>query len=100
MPRKLKPTAGSLVPSPDARPAAPVRLVADLRKLVNESRQAVAQTVNTALVWLYWNVGNRIRDDILKQKRADSFDGVEGIDRVSWKRFSIPNLSRIRREGH
>jgi predicted nuclease of restriction endonuclease-like (RecB) superfamily len=27
--------------------------------------------VNTALVWLYWNIGKRIREDILKQKRAE-----------------------------
>jgi predicted nuclease of restriction endonuclease-like (RecB) superfamily len=39
--------------------------------MIEESRQAVAQTVNTALVWLYWNIGRRIREDILKQKRAE-----------------------------
>lgn len=50
---------------------APVKLIADLRKMIEESRQAVAQTVNTALVWLYWNIGRRIREDILKQKRAE-----------------------------
>ncbi len=51
--------------------AAPKKLLADLRKMIDESRQAVAQTVNTALVGLYWNVGTRIREDILKQKRAE-----------------------------
>lgn len=50
---------------------APAKLIADLRKLIEESRQAVAQTVNTALVWMYWNIGKRIREDILKQKRAE-----------------------------
>jgi predicted nuclease of restriction endonuclease-like (RecB) superfamily len=49
----------------------PQKLIADLRKMIDESRQAVAQTVNTALVWLYWNIGKRIREDILKQKRAE-----------------------------
>jgi predicted nuclease of restriction endonuclease-like (RecB) superfamily len=49
----------------------PARLLGDLRKLIDESRQAVAQTVNSALVQLYWNIGTRIRRDILKQKRAD-----------------------------
>jgi predicted nuclease of restriction endonuclease-like (RecB) superfamily len=38
--------------------------------MIDESRQAVAHTVNAALVWLYWNVGSRVRQDILKQKRA------------------------------
>jgi hypothetical protein len=30
----------------------------------------VAQQVNSALVLLYWRVGRRIREDILKEKRA------------------------------
>jgi predicted nuclease of restriction endonuclease-like (RecB) superfamily len=49
----------------------PRKLIADLRKLIDESRQAVARTVNTALVWLYWNIGKRIQEDILKEKRAE-----------------------------
>lgn len=51
--------------------ALPRRLVADLRKMIDESRQAVAQTVNTALVWLYWSIGRRIHADMLQQKRAE-----------------------------
>lgn len=47
------------------------RLVSDLRKLIEQSRQEVAQTVNSALVWLYWNIGKRIREDVLKNKRAE-----------------------------
>lgn len=39
--------------------------------MIDQSRQAVAQTVNTALVWLYWNIGKRIREDILKHQRAE-----------------------------
>ena len=54
-----------------AGPKLSQRLVGDLRKMIDESRQAVAQTVNAALVWLYWNVGQRIREDVLKQKRAE-----------------------------
>lgn len=48
----------------------PKKLVADLRKMIDESRQVVAQTVNSALVWLYWNIGKRIREDVLQNKRA------------------------------
>ncbi len=43
----------------------------DLRELINDSRQRVAQALNAALVLLYWQVGQRIRTDILKEKRAD-----------------------------
>jgi predicted nuclease of restriction endonuclease-like (RecB) superfamily len=46
-------------------------LFQDLRSLIIEARQDVARQVNSALVLLYWQVGNRIRQDILKEKRAD-----------------------------
>jgi predicted nuclease of restriction endonuclease-like (RecB) superfamily len=45
-------------------------LLTDLRSLISEARQQVASTVNTALVALHWHVGNRIRRDLLKEKRA------------------------------
>jgi predicted nuclease of restriction endonuclease-like (RecB) superfamily len=43
----------------------------DLRRLIAEARQDVAREVNSALVLLYWRVGQRIRQDILKEKRAE-----------------------------
>ena len=46
-------------------------LLSDLRELIAEARQDVARQVNSALVMLYWRVGNRIRQDILKEKRAE-----------------------------
>ncbi len=45
-------------------------LFEDLRVLIIEARQDVARQVNSALVLLYWRVGKRIRQDILKEKRA------------------------------
>ncbi len=46
-------------------------LLRDLRTLIVEARQDVARNVNSALVLLYWRVGKRIRQDILKGKRAE-----------------------------
>ena len=46
-------------------------LLGDLRRLIAEARQDVARQVNSALVLLYWRVGKRIRQDILKEKRAE-----------------------------
>jgi len=46
-------------------------LFQDLRSLIIEARQDVARQVNSALVLLYWRVGQRIRQDILKEKRAE-----------------------------
>ena len=45
-------------------------LFKDLRELIAAARQDVARQVNSALVLLYWRVGKRIRQDILKEKRA------------------------------
>jgi len=48
----------------------PKALLKDLRDLIATARQDVARQVNAALVLLYWRVGKRIRQDILKEKRA------------------------------
>ena len=46
-------------------------LVNELRDLIQETRSGVAQAVNSALVQLYWQIGTRIRTEILKNERAD-----------------------------
>ena len=45
-------------------------LLTEVRGLILEARQRVAQTVNAGLTLLYWHVGARIRKDVLKEKRA------------------------------
>ena len=42
----------------------------DVRELILAARQTVAQSVNSALVLLYWQIGVRIRREVLKEKRA------------------------------
>ncbi len=46
-------------------------LTSDIRRLIETARHNVAVTVNAGLTLLYWQIGNRIRQDILKEKRAD-----------------------------
>lgn len=46
-------------------------LLNDLRRMIDETRQAVSTKVNVALTMLYWNVGRRIREDVLQEKRAE-----------------------------
>jgi len=46
-------------------------LLADLREMILGARVQVARAVDAGLVTLYWNMGRRIRQDILKEKRAD-----------------------------
>ena len=47
------------------------RLLADLRALIETAREGVAHTVNSGLVHLYWRIGQRIQQDILKEARAE-----------------------------
>jgi len=53
------------------KPTTPKLLLKDLRDLITQARQDVARQVNSALVLLYWRVGKRIHQDILKEKRAE-----------------------------
>src|SRR5208337_2760414 len=45
-------------------------LLADVRELIVQSREGVARAVDAGLSTLYWHMGQRIRQDILKEKRA------------------------------
>ena len=72
-------------------------LLSDLRTLIADARQDVARRVNSALVILYCKVGKRIRQDILKEKRAGY--GEEIVSTLSRQLveefgngFSRPNL--------
>ena len=49
----------------------PGGLLKEVRELIVSTRQTVAHGVNAALVLLYWKVGERIRRDVLKEKRAE-----------------------------
>lgn len=47
------------------------QLLSDIRILIEQAREQMAQTVNAELVILDWHIGERIRKDILAQKRAE-----------------------------
>ncbi len=46
-------------------------LLAELRGMIAEARDQVAQAANAALTTLYWRIGHRLHRDILREKRAD-----------------------------
>jgi len=46
-------------------------LFREISRLITETRNQVAVTVNAELVILYWNIGNIIRKEILKEQRAE-----------------------------
>ncbi|MHB1268715.1 MAG: DUF1016 N-terminal domain-containing protein [Acidithiobacillus ferriphilus] len=52
-------------------PAAPQALVSDVRQLIESSRAQLASAVNSALTLLHWQIGQRIRNEVLQGERAE-----------------------------
>lgn len=46
-------------------------LLGEICNMIEDSRSSVAVSVNTALTILYWRIGKRIREDVLKGVRAE-----------------------------
>jgi len=59
------------LPAVASPPAKPAVLISDVRALILQAREGVARAVDSTLTALYWSVGRRIRQDILKEKRAE-----------------------------
>ena len=66
----MRKETGTQVAKTDNKPISG-NLISDIRRLIETAKQNVAVTVNTGLTILYWQIGNRIRQDILKEKRAE-----------------------------
>ena len=66
-------SSAALVRQPQTKP--PTRrnrgLLADVRQMILQARAGVARAVDSGLTTLHWHVGRRIRQDILKEKRAE-----------------------------
>ncbi len=95
--------ANQLTPAGQSGPLAlPTQLLDDVRTLIQQTRAGVARAVNSALVLLYWQVGQRIRTEVLKEQRASY--GEEVCSTLSSKLqqefgsgFSQANLFRMLR---
>jgi hypothetical protein len=46
-------------------------LVGEIKTLIEQSKQQVSVAVNATISMLYWQVGNRINKEILKDQRAE-----------------------------
>jgi predicted nuclease of restriction endonuclease-like (RecB) superfamily len=82
--------------------AAPDALLDDVRNLIRQARAATAQAVNAALVLLYWEVGHRIRTEVLKFRRAGYGEEIcstlsNELTTEFGPGFSRPNLFRMLR---
>jgi len=63
-------TVETIFPRAQKQPLTP-DIFSDVREMILTARQQVAQVVNAGLTLLYWNIGQRIQQDILKNKRAE-----------------------------
>ena len=96
MKRKLALVKSSSLPAKGGAKA----LLTDVRGLILEARQIVARGVNAALVVLYWNIGQRIRRDILKEKRAEYGEQIVAalgrqLEREFGRGYGEKNLRRM-----
>jgi predicted nuclease of restriction endonuclease-like (RecB) superfamily len=66
MPRKLPLAKAAAKPTRGVTP-----LLAEVRGLILAAREQVARAVDSGLVTLYWHIGRRVHQDILKEKRAE-----------------------------
>jgi hypothetical protein len=44
--------------------------IADIRRIIDETRAAVVVTVNAGMTTAYWRIGKRIKVEILKGQRV------------------------------
>lgn len=75
-------------------------LLGEIRELILSSRQSVAVTVNATLTLLYWNIGNRIQKEVLKNRRANYGEEVvsslaKSLTLEFGKGFGSRNLFRM-----
>jgi hypothetical protein len=75
-PAAPKKAASDATPPSAALTSLGAGLLPELRELILTTRQTVARGVNAALTSLYWQVGDRIRRDILREARAGYGDEI------------------------
>jgi len=51
-------------------------LLGEIRGMILAAREQVARQVDAGLTALYWHIGRRIREDILKEQRAEYGEGI------------------------
>lgn len=75
-------------------------LFEDISQLIEQTRRKVSQSVNSGLVLLYWNIGRRIKQDLMSDERAEYGKQIVGtvslqlVDRYG-KGFTKDNLFRM-----
>jgi hypothetical protein len=71
-----KKTARSPRLAASALPDVPQPLLMELRELIHQARISTVRAVDEQLCALYWRIGTRIRQEILKHQRAEYGAGI------------------------
>src|SRR5580692_11807596 len=75
-------------------------LFKDISQLIESAKNHIATHINTTLIILYWEIGNRIDQHILHNTRADYGEQIirqlaQGLSLQYGKGFDYTNLSRM-----
>jgi|LakMenE01Jun11ns_1017448.scaffolds.fasta_scaffold9597395_2 hypothetical protein len=62
----------------------------DIRKVIETARQQTAQAVNSNLVMMYWQIGKRIRQDVLGNERAEYGKGF--TEETLWRMMQFAGV--------
>lgn len=87
-----------------SKPALPPeqQLLGDIRTLIEQGRQQLATTVNSALTILYWQIGQRIHHEVLQGERAAYGEQIVStlsrqLEQEYGRGFSAKNLRHMLR---
>ena len=72
----------------------------DLSQLIEQSKQFVIVQANSVMTVLFWNVGKRINENILQNKRADYGKRIvptlsAQLENAYGKNFTLKNIRRM-----
>jgi hypothetical protein len=101
-PKSSTALAGRPATKPPKRSAGALAKV--VRELIEQPRAGVARTVDSGLVTLYLHVGRRIREDVLKARRAEYGEKMVSALRtlLGWTHFRqiIALDDPLKRDAH
>lgn len=75
-------------------------LFEDIVTLIEHTKKSVSQSVNTSLTMMYWHIGKKLNDDIVKNKRAEYGKEIvatvsQQLQKVYGKGYSYSALTRM-----
>ena len=98
--RSQNPLSRNQSSRPPQQAMPPGRLLADIHGLIEQARMQVARTINSAMAALYWQIGKRIHEDVLHEKRAEYGEQIvatlsKQLEAEYGRGFSQSSLSRM-----